>query len=187
VAVYASLGDLRGRLNLTEGQDEALLILALGWASRFVEAATDRVFVAASATRYYRREALDPDNRRRLVLDEDLVSVTTLTNGDGAALAADAYWLEPRNESPKSSILLKSDYSWTWDTDEWVAVAGLWGYASAPDDLIKGVTLRLAEWGYRSKDLLETVTPFSETISTKLPPGFPAEVLTQLETRRRLR
>ena len=51
---------------------------------------------------------------------------------------------------------------------------------------IKGATLRLAEWQYRNKDLIETTTPYSESIVLRKPMAFPNEVETDLAPYRRL-
>ena len=73
-----------------------------------------------------------------LVLDDTLLSVTTLTNGNGDSIASSEYFLMPRSYERKSFIRIKeaSTVAWDFDTDGFIAVAGRWGYtASVPEDI----------------------------------------------------
>lgn len=70
----------------------------------------------------------------RLRLDDDLLSLTTLTNGDGSTIASTSYVLEPANRYPKFAVQLKraTEVNWQLPTDghreQIISVAGLWGY-----------------------------------------------------------
>lgn len=72
--------------------------------------------------------------RISLKVDEHLLSVLTLTNGDGTVIAPDDFLLYPANYYPKNKIKLKnsSDVAWNYpssgDTDQVIDVDGLWGY-----------------------------------------------------------
>ena len=67
-----------------EDADTALLTDAISAAQTYIESQTNRVFEATVATRYYERSALDDDDSTLLdVFDGDLLTVTTLANGDG--------------------------------------------------------------------------------------------------------
>jgi hypothetical protein len=201
---YSTTAILRQRLGSTGAiTDETILQNALDWAQRFVEDYTHRTFEARTETRYYDRSALcyvPQYGRRLLVLDDDLLTVTTLTNGDSAAtvLSSSTYWLvcldpaggwtrnQPPNRDSYDGILLKSDYAWEVETDTFISVAGTWGWTTTADDLISDSTLRLAEYQYRSKKPLTTTTIFDGSQQKELPEGFPTDVLTALEARRRL-
>lgn len=193
---YATIDVLKARLKIAGDADDAILQLALDWAQLWIEQIAGRTFEARIETRTYaspwlpgnaRYPLLDEGNRRRLILDDDLLTCGTLLNGDGTEIPSGGYWLEPRNETPKSSILLKSGYAWTWDTDSEVAVTGTWGYSTTADALIQMLTLRLAEFGYRSRDMLDQTTPFSDSRESTLPQGFPPEVMEEIQLRARLR
>lgn len=185
---------LKARLEIGGTEWDSVLNLAGSWAQEFIDTATDRTFEAAAGTHYFTRRDLDPDNPRRLVFDEDLVAVISLKNADAAqtTIAATDYFLEPRNTSPKESLLLKREGAGGTDgfefaTDGELELAGSWGYSATADAEIKGVALRLAEWHFRSKDLEESTTPYSDATVLARQPGFPSEVLEILDRRRRLR
>lgn len=82
-----------------------------------------------------------------LLLDDDCLSVTSVTNGDGSAVTA--YKLYPLNASVKSRLRLLASAAQPWladssgDTEGAISVAGVWGhhedYASAWQDT--GATL----------------------------------------------
>ena len=177
------LGDLRGHLDIDLTDENPLLQEAIEAAQAYIESQTNRTFEAATDTRYYDRSALDPHNSRLLNLyNDDLLTVTTLTNGDSSstAIAATNYWLVPRNDGPPyHGILLKTDISdyWEFDTDYWVTVAGTWGYSTSPPYDIRRACITLASYLYRAKDsaLWET-TAIVESGAIAIPQGIPATV-----------
>lgn len=70
---------------------------------------------------------------KRLRLDDDLFSLTTLTNGDSNEITSSNYVLEPANKYPKFAVrLVGSSTNWQLPTDgqreQVISVAGLWGY-----------------------------------------------------------
>ena len=179
---YIELEDLRGELDIEGSADNPLLQQAIQAAQAYIESQTNRVFEAATDTRYYSREALDEHDSAILHLVDDLYSVTTLTNGDssGTVIAATDYWLLNRNYGPPyHAIQLKTniDDYWQWDTDCWVSIAGSWGYStSAPYDIRRACTV-LAAYLYRQKDaqMFET-TAIVESGAIAIPQGIPATV-----------
>ena len=126
--IYTTLSDLRRHLGLTSAQtgDNDLLLALIGAASRLIDGYTGRRFYPLVASRVY--ACADP---ARLLLDDDLLSLDTLTNGDGSVIGASAYHLAPANESVKSSVLLdRTQTAFTHDGDpaDALAVSGTWGY-----------------------------------------------------------
>ena len=106
-------------------------------ASRIVGQFTRRSFVPYQQTRVYdaRGEHIDA---YCLVLDEDLLEIVSLTNGDNASIASNQYQLRPNNAYPKSRIDLLSSgsVSWTYSTS-WegaISVNGIWGFNEAYQD-----------------------------------------------------
>jgi len=181
--MYIEVGELRDYLDISITTDDPLLGMAIGAAQSYIESQTNRIFEAETDTKYFSREALNPCNSRLLdILNQDLLTVTTLTNGDsdGTAIASTKYWLVPRNEGPPyHGILLKTDIAdyWTWDTDYWVSIAGTWGYSTTVPDDVRRATLSLAAFLYRSKDaqVFET-TAIVESGAIAIPQGVPATV-----------
>jgi hypothetical protein len=131
---YASV-KVQGGIAVTDTSHDTLLGSLVTQVSRAIDRYTGRHFYATTETRYYAEDAIDGD---KLYLDEDLLAITTLTNGNSAAstIGASYYWLIPRNVTPYHAIRLKSTANWIVDQDCYVTVVGSWGYAStAPDDV----------------------------------------------------
>ncbi len=78
--------------------------------------------------------------------DADLLSVDSLTNGDGASISSTSYWLEPRNGQRFRYIRLRSNAQWIFNTDGEVSIAGAWGYSTAPDAVIVGCVKETAKY-----------------------------------------
>lgn len=181
--MYARLDELKSELGISVDTHDTQLRDALKWATDLIDGHCRRSFVAETATRYYERSAIDPNDSALLVVDGDLLTVATLTNGDSAhtVLASSTYALWPRNDSPHWGIRLKSSYSWEVDTDEVISVAGTWGYSATVPDLVKGCCLRLAAWRYKSRNQDPTTTVFAERVETSRPPPFVDDVLETLD------
>lgn len=113
-----------------------------------------------------------------LDLKRDLLSVTTLTNGEGSVITSTGYWLEPRNSTGAyRHIRLKTSESWIFNTDGEITVAGNWGYTTAPDDLIQEVTKEYAAYLYRMRDNpIYDITANPELGIITVPKGIPAHL-----------
>lgn len=158
---WPTLADYRAwaGLGATETQDDALLSGLLTRAQAIIEGppplGTGRTFIAASATRLV---DCPLDGSRVLYLWDagDLLSVTSITNGDGTAVAAGTYVTLPRRERPIYGLELKrgSGVAWTYSDspEQAISITGLWGYsADVPADIAQAF-YRLVDWLYRSKD-----------------------------------
>lgn len=149
---YVSIAEYKAYMAaLTQGQpvgmsstEDTFLSNLLSAAQQFIESETGRAFEAATETRYYDDRAVAYNDPALLIVDKDLLTVTALTNGDGAAVSSGNYWLEPYNGSPKFGIRLKTTEAWVWAVDTRVSVAGTWGYTAAANADVKRVTCRLA-------------------------------------------
>lgn len=196
MAQYATLGEIklyRGIATASTKDDELLLAL-VGRAQSQIETYTGRVFVAptTAATHYFDAVRDISDNGRTLYLDDDLVSITAITNGDDETVTTADYVTEPRNHAPYHAITIKAGASTTWTYEDSpenaIEVSGRWGYAtSAPND-IKQATIRLAAYYYAQKDASTfDVTAFPDAGVIQVPQGIPADVKTIIEPYRRLR
>jgi hypothetical protein len=150
---YATLAEFKlwGSITSTDANDDSVIEDCIEAASRYIDGETLRTFYARTETRYY--DVPEAQGRpllsgrlilgsRLLKLDDDLLTITTLTNGDGNTIDATEYNLIPKNLTQKRAIKLKASSSKYWDMDsdgntEWViSVAGTWGYSStAPHDI----------------------------------------------------
>lgn len=127
-ATLAQFKTLKG-IKSSDVEDDALIEDLITRASRLIDQITTKWFYAATLTRYYA-----PPAGRALKLDAPLLTVTTLTNGDGQTIAASEYALWPRNTSAHTEIRLHATSTTTWqpatDDDYPVSVAGTWGMCS---------------------------------------------------------
>ena len=181
---YASLSELKEYLGITstDTDDDVLLGEMLDEATRIIDMETGYSFESTTDTRYYEEDALAPSDSYLLRVDEPLLSVSELLNGDSDSteITSSDYWLWPRNEGPpywgiKLKVIVSS--SWQWSADYFVTVTGTWGYASTPPDDIKLACRRLATYLYQQKDnpIYET-TIFPEQGAVVTPTGLPDDV-----------
>lgn len=117
---------LRARLGLAaaETSDDARLLAALQAAAAQIERAAGRRFCPRQAalqhTIHYPSE---------LLLDDDLLELTTLTNGDGSAIPLNNVILLP-DDAPAGGLLLMAGSAFTWAQTpvQAVTVTGIWGW-----------------------------------------------------------
>lgn len=156
---YATLADVKLYLDLaTNTNDDASLLLFIDKAQGIIDSYCNRTFEADADTTRYFDAVHDVDYPQSLILflDHDLASVTSITNGDGTAVTANQYVMNPRNRTPYYAIELlpSSGIAWTYTTD-WqnaIAITGRWAYATSAPQAIIQTCVRLAVWLYRQKD-----------------------------------
>ena len=150
---YTDVTTIRRYLGVTVADDDTLLGELIARAQAMIDHYTGRTFEASANTiRYF--DALRDVDGLDLILDYDLASINSVTNGDGTTVTA--YVTEPRNSAPYHRLRMKSlsGLTWTYTTDpeNAIAVSGKWAYStSAPADIV-GATVRLAAYMYRQKD-----------------------------------
>lgn len=135
-----------------------------------IDRVTLRSFEAVTATRYFLSSSLQYNQRAELQytvsdytsarivqMDEDLLTVTSITNGDtnNTVVNSNDYWLLPFNRSPKYAIQLKpsatSIGSWESSSGNRIVVVGTWGFsATAPAD-IQRLAKRLAYFYFQKR------------------------------------
>ncbi len=131
---YCTLNQVKNRLNQesvsTSTIDDSVITDMIEQASRIMDTLCGgRWFYKYSATRYY-----DLPEDRQLDLGEELISVTTLTNGDATVITTSDYILIDRNNPPYYAIRLKETSSVVWQLDssgnseQVITLAGYWGY-----------------------------------------------------------
>lgn len=178
---YASLAELKAYAGIDSSGDDTLLTALLARAQAIIDSHCRRTFeAAADSTRYF--DAEDDVDDDDLIVDTDLYSVTSVTNGDGTAVAASEYVLEPANHRPAYAICLKENSSvvWTWSDspENAISVTGRWAYSlTAPAD-ITHACIRLAAWLYRQKDNSADVDAVNVTSggAVIVPSGLPNDV-----------
>ncbi len=143
-------------LDNDDATDDALLTILIANAEAQIDKQTHRQFTAGTATRKF--HAINDVTGLKLWLDEDLISITTLTNGDSNTIASSKYVLLPANQSPKYAVLLLPNSALTWNYDqnpeEAISIAGSWGYSTTVPADIKYAVQLLTTYYYRSRGVL---------------------------------
>ena len=136
---YSSLTDFKAYANITTSDtgDDDVIVTCLAAAQAYIDGYTHRHFEPVTETRSF-----DTPDDEMLYLDDDLLSVTSITNGSGTAPTSAQYVLYPPNIYPKWGIKIKASSGLTWETDsasdeeQAVQIRGVWGYSnSIPTDI----------------------------------------------------
>jgi hypothetical protein len=124
----ATLYQLRQRLGLaaSETADDARLLAALQAAAAQIERAAGRAFCPRLAAIQH---SVNPKYTTELLLDDDLLELTSLTNGDGSAISLNDAVTLPA-EGPTAVLRLTGGESFVWDETPLraVTVTGKWGW-----------------------------------------------------------
>jgi hypothetical protein len=137
-----TLTSIRTQLQIagTLTTDDAFIDDQIDKASAWIfEHTRERAFVPYLDTRSIRQDALtEPARSRwggyiapRLMVDEDLLAVRSIANGDAVASAVTDYNLLPLNSYPKDTIELTSASGSAWNFESYdsdVSITGFWGY-----------------------------------------------------------
>jgi hypothetical protein len=129
LAEYKSYVTSRGQTATTDTTDDAVIDSLLESASRYIDSETGRVFYPYIQARYF-----DVPQSRELLLDEDLLEVITLTNGDSTTMSASEYDFVPKNIYPAYGLKIKDISSYMWQSnaqgslENAVSVLAIWGY-----------------------------------------------------------
>lgn len=126
---YATLTELLAFMPNSDNTDESMAINSLMAASRAIDRQTGTYFYPHVKTNYY-----DTPTKDKLNLYDDLLELTTLTNGDATEITSSYYKLYPYNSYPKFMIKLNPlgniwfETSSTWDEMAAIQVLGFWGF-----------------------------------------------------------
>lgn len=141
---------------LNTADDDTLIADLITHTESYIESETGRKFDESATTRNF--DAVADADGLTLFLDEDLASITSITNGDAdsTVITSGQYVTEPRNDTPYYSIRLLSSASVTWeytnDPEDAIAINGVWAFgATVPED-IKLACLDIVKVLYRSRD-----------------------------------
>lgn len=134
LAEYKAFVTARGQSITTDTADDAVIERLLKAASRYLDNATGRFYYPYIQTRYFSLPDEEEEDGRSLEMDEDLLEVITLLNGDGTTIPSTEYTLRPRNITPYSYLRLNdsSTYVWTADSSgstlDVISITGIWGF-----------------------------------------------------------
>jgi len=165
---YAEVADLKVYLDITSNSEDMLLELMLEAATQMIDTACHRRFVPAGHGQQQVPETFKftPLSERSngnllddytLNLGMDLLSLTSITNGDGTPIPVSGVVLLPSNTTPANMIRIKSSSSYFWtyteSPEEAVSVTGKWAYSEHPPKSIELACLRLAGYLYKQREL----------------------------------
>ena len=189
---YVSLAEFKAYENITstDATDDTVIEDIIEAASRYIDAQSGRTFYARSETRYY---SVPHEEARRLEVDDDLLSIATLTNGDAVVIPATEYYLWPRNVNPKTAIIIRqlSTYTWatnsTGETEYVISVVGSWGYSTAAPDDVKNACMQisLALYKRRHGENMQVATTITAGGVFITPRDIPSAALAVIERYRR--
>lgn len=134
--LYITTADFKNwqRTTSTDAGDDTVIDAIIEQTCRFIETYTGRRFYPSVETHVYNIPDVYSPERDTLYLDDDLLSLTTLTNGDTSTIASTEYVLRSANFAPYWAVKLRnsSDVSWQPDangsSEQCISVAGVWGY-----------------------------------------------------------
>lgn len=193
MADYCTVAQVKGagRLNITDTTYDTqlgeLIAAASRWIDRYCADGLPNAFsVAADSTRYFERANIDGG---ALYLDAPLLAVTTITNGDGTAVAS-GYRLQPRNGPYYTRIeMLSTGPGWSVGSEESVEVVGKWGIAltaALPAPIAEACAM-LAGWMFKRWQMaLADATANQDLGSVVYGESMPKQVIALLEPYRLL-
>ena len=151
MTAYCTANDIAQALNIAGTQDDGWLTTLADSASAWVDAhcavPSGGFAVATDSVRSFDACALEDGVLR---LDVPLVSLTSLTNGDGTAINKATVRLYPLNGPHYWSIhMLSTGPGWQWVTDGLYTVTGKWGWSTTVPTPVKEATVMLAAWMYK--------------------------------------
>lgn len=135
---YATLAQAKTEQKAQSTADDAYMLSLLRSETARFERETGRKFVPFIDTRYF--DAVGDHNifngKKRLLLRDDLLEATTVTDGSSTVLVANTdYRLHPRAGTPAYALQGLSGYAgwhqYTDDPYEAISVLGVWGYHEA--------------------------------------------------------
>lgn len=171
---YTTWEAVKMYLAISGSGDDALGGSLVSRACAMIDQFCRRRFAAVTATRLF-----DVPSGPTLWLDEDLLSVTTLLNGDGSTLTSGQYVLLPTNMTPRYGIRLRSGSAWVGGAtgdEQAISVAGTWGYSSTPPDDVVQAAVRLSAWLYKQRDAPFGTTARPDVGIVEVPAAIPEDV-----------
>jgi hypothetical protein len=133
---YITTSDFKAfqRVTSTDAADDLVIDAIVENTSRFIDDYTGRHFYPTIETRLYDIPNSNFPDRDTIFLDEDLLSLTTLTNGDLSVITNTDYIVNPVNSTPYYSVKLRNTSNISWQSnaagssEQCISVNGVWGF-----------------------------------------------------------
>lgn len=160
---YATKEDVRqyGKFNDGDVKHDELIESLITKVSRLIDTLTGRTFAPSADTIEY-LDFCKVEGRDLFLgeLNNPLLSVTTLKNGDGTTIASTEYLLIPRGSSRFHTIRLKEVSSVDWEEssngDSFIEITGKWGYSTTVPEDIKLATIEATNYIFQQRQAVES-------------------------------
>lgn len=196
-AAYPTKVNFKTWVGISGASDDTLLDWLADGAAAFVERYCGRSFVDAAAQTVKvlpeYPNLLGKYKRTLLIKSDDIVSITTVVNGDGVTVSSDDYTLHPLDGPPYYRIELHADSGLRWwrgsDGAGVVTLTCTTGFAeNVPDDIFLAI-LKLMSHEYRARSsggrgMVQTATRAGLIIE---PGKVPPDIIVTLNLYRRAR
>ena len=155
---YVTLDEAKDYMNPSgqgfsaNADDDAILEKLIEGASREIDRISTRTFYARTETHYF-----DVPTGRILYMDDDLLTITTLTNGNGTAISSNDYGFLQPNKTPYYAVKLLDTSSVIWQnsssggSEQVISIAGTWGWSSSTPDDIREFCLAIVKHSYKRR------------------------------------
>lgn len=187
---YCTLAEFKAfnKITSTDATDDTVIEDIIEGVSRDIDRLTSKTFYARTETHYYDT----PDGFDLELYDDDLLTITTLTNGDGTVLTSDYYKLLPLNRTHKKTIRLINTSGVVWtlglnaDRTGAISVLGTWGrYSSVPDDIkLVCMSETMNEYHRRFGENLSASATVTASGVVLTPRGFSNKSISSIKTYR---
>jgi len=159
------------KIDSTDANDDALIERFIEAASRRIDQITGLKFYTASVTLYY-----DYPQSRTLKFGKWLTAVSSITNGDGNAIASSQYNLLPYDGPPYYGVKLLDTATTLWlpttagSYEKCITVAGTESYAASVPENIKQACKEIVKSSYnrrmgKNMETTERVTSYGVIVS----------------------
>lgn len=182
MANYCTVEEIKGELDITTDEYDALISGWVGAAKEFIDKYCNRVFSTVTTTaRYF-------DGAGSILFIDDLVTIDALgfkldTDGDGvyeSTLAITDYELYPLNTTPKTIIKISSNSTYggfASGVKKGVQITGTWGYASSIPEPIKGAAIiQACRWFKRKDSAFATTAGVGELGTVEITKGLDPDI-----------
>lgn len=117
-----------------DAKDDLVIDSIMEQTARFIDEYTGRRFYPRIETQLYNAPLNKWVDKNTIYFRDDLLALTTLTNGDATTIASNNYYLDSVNNPPYWMLKLKSSSNIMWqpdangDYEQTISVSGVWGY-----------------------------------------------------------
>lgn len=133
---YITVNDFKSfqRVTSVDTADDAVIATIIENVSRFIDQYTGRRFFASVETHLFDIPTVEYAERDTIYLDDDLLTLTTFTNGDSTTISSNDYLLKSVNHPPYYAVKLRNSSNVAWQPnaagsgEQVLSILGVWGW-----------------------------------------------------------